>query len=99
MNRALAAVKDPSKHDMSSYRNIYRDPAIGALLDQRQHATAFNSGVLLFDLPSWRPGSITHALEEWTERLHGGSDADQSVFNLCFLGEFDIIDWRWNLQG
>merc|ERR1712060_324611 len=59
-----------------------------------------NSGVVVFDLEKWRAqsGDLLAALGRLREKFPG-SLGDQEYLNLHFQGEFDVLDWRWDMQG
>lgn len=61
-------------------------------------AYAFNSGVLLIDLDSWRELDVIGRSIEFVRRFHTQLySADQDVLNFLFQGRWQRLDPRWNL--
>mmetsp|Transcript_9756 Transcript_9756/g.28856 ORF Transcript_9756/g.28856 Transcript_9756/m.28856 type:complete len:366 (-) Transcript_9756:264-1361(-) len=62
------------------------------------HMPTFSTGVLLYDLNLWRSGSLTRALERWSQVLLGFMGT-QLVMSVQFVDKFDPMDWWWNVEG
>lgn len=58
----------------------------------------FNSGVLLIDLSAWRKHNYCSKCLELI-RLHPerAIDADQDILNLCLVGDWLPLDYKWNV--
>lgn len=57
----------------------------------------FNSGVLLMDLDAWRSrGYNERCLELLARHPEKALDADQDILNLCLLGDWLPLDYKWN---
>ncbi|MDE7331572.1 MAG: glycosyltransferase family 8 protein [Lachnospiraceae bacterium] len=80
------------------------DYAINRMLSAHKVAIGFkeeeqyiNSGVLLMDLDKMREnfqaGYISHAVEEWRERLEY---PDQDIINLIFRGRIKLLERKYN---
>eukprot|EP00421_Protoceratium_reticulatum_P070426 CAMPEP_0168423380 /NCGR_PEP_ID=MMETSP0228-20121227/34278_1 /TAXON_ID=133427 /ORGANISM="Protoceratium reticulatum, Strain CCCM 535 (=CCMP 1889)" /LENGTH=427 /DNA_ID=CAMNT_0008437339 /DNA_START=55 /DNA_END=1337 /DNA_ORIENTATION=+ len=55
------------------------------------HMPTFSTGVLLYDLNLWRSGSLTRALERWSQVLLGFMGT-QLVMSVQFVDKFDPMD-------
>eukprot|EP00440_Ansanella_granifera_P058624 gb/GFBE01063538.1/.p1 GENE.gb/GFBE01063538.1/~~gb/GFBE01063538.1/.p1 ORF type:complete len:362 (+),score=73.33 gb/GFBE01063538.1/:1-1086(+) len=70
-------------------------PCYDQLGDKQAASMEFNSGVVLFDLARFNE-SVTHDLEYFLRNCR--DDYDQLALNMKFLGEYKILDQRWNLM-
>merc|ERR1712176_480443 len=62
------------------------------------HLPTFSAGVLLYNLEKWRSGSLTRALERWSQVLQGFFGT-QLAMCMEFVGKFDEMHWSWNVEG
>lgn len=91
MVRAIAAV--PYQR-FNVYETCTKTRHLQAIL--KRNGSTFNPGVMVLDLKRWRSGAITHRLERWQGKTSGCGD--MIPLNLVFQGDFDILDWRWNVH-
>lgn len=59
----------------------------------------FNAGVYVVDLDRWRTEGFAARCEAWLDKLAGlDTDTVQLPMNLILHGQFDRLDWRWNVD-
>lgn len=86
-----------SANELQEHRNGFRRVGIENLLRNLTPNTYFNSGVLMIDLKRWRREKRGRHLSAWLVRTRGFL-GDQIALNLEFCGQFDTLDWRWNVM-
>jgi len=59
----------------------------------------FNAGVFLVDLRRWRAQGYATKCEQWLSKLNGyETDTIQLPMNLVAHGQFDPLNWTWNVD-
>eukprot|EP00440_Ansanella_granifera_P006732 gb/GFBE01007295.1/.p1 GENE.gb/GFBE01007295.1/~~gb/GFBE01007295.1/.p1 ORF type:complete len:362 (+),score=77.80 gb/GFBE01007295.1/:1-1086(+) len=93
----LAAAPDFPPLPIGLRRNmgIAVHPCYDQLGDKQAASMEFNAGVVLFDLTKFNE-SVTHDVEYFLQNCR--DDYDQLALNMKFLGEYKILDQRWNLM-
>jgi lipopolysaccharide biosynthesis glycosyltransferase len=56
------------------------------------------TGILVIDIQKWRDRNISKSLQNWTEKFQGVW-WELLPMSTEFQGSYDIIDWRWQVDG
>lgn len=80
--------------EASKERNLY----LKETLELGKHDIYFNSGVLVFNIPAFKPEKYLDRIKTAFNRVKKTYCPDQDILNFIFKGNVKIIEQKWNLQ-
>merc|ERR1719247_1477586 len=100
MHHIVAAALDARSVTWRSEYMKQLDKIDTKLLDEMDDidTRTFSSDIMVLDLERWRSEALTQKLETWILRTHGVRTAKLAL-NLEFRDRFDLLDWRWHVNG